>query len=335
MFLKKFKKVFSGILPLMALLLSFSDVSGQVVKTIYQDYVFKSINEATTMPDKVYYLDLSGQNLTNIPEEIEYFPNLYSLNLSNNNTKEINIPEKSQFYKLRRLSLQKNRLTHVPDAVKQCADLVYLDLGENKIEIIETDINRCKSLVDLKIYQNRIQYWSPDITLPELKFLQISGNQISFLPGDFLSRLPSLKRLNLNQNKLGCLSFLTQYHDKLLRLDVGDNPIVDYRPLIFLPKLRELILDWNPLDGEDMNLITSLTYLEVLSLENCEIDVIPTSIKNLNKLRECSLIGNAVTQIPVEICNLKRLDKLWVKGNPVSDTNHKDLPDCIEKILKF
>jgi len=120
-----------------------------------------------------------------------------------------------------------------------------------------------------------------------------------------------------------------------MRLDIGDNPIHDYKQLALLPKLKELILDWNPLDSDDIKMITSLNNIEVLSLENCDIDAIPTSIKNLNKLRECSLIGNEVAQIPVELCNLKRLDKLWVKGNPIAYMNHKDLPNCFEKILKY
>lgn len=115
--------------------------------------IYTSLEEANKEADKVVKLDLSGQNLAAIPQEIFQMKNLQFLDLSKNKIAEVpdeiqNLPQlqelnmsDNQISKisvkidelafLQKLNLAKNQLTSLPDVMSNLGKLVTLDLSEN------------------------------------------------------------------------------------------------------------------------------------------------------------------------------------------------------------
>lgn len=93
-------------------------------------------------------------------------------------------------------------------------------------------------------------------------------------------------------------------------------------------KPRKLILSHRglktfPMDAFKDRNITSL------DLSCNDITYIPSSIKNLQKLKYLNLENNKISQLPKEILSLQNLKLINLKGNPI-----KNIPDFIKKDFK-
>ena len=106
--------------------------------------VFNSIEDANQNPEIVYDLNLSGQNLSEIPLNLLKFKNLKKLDLSSNNIsilqKKIKLPENLELLnfsnnqltefsifplkKLKVLNLQKNKLVHIDENIGEFEGLI-------------------------------------------------------------------------------------------------------------------------------------------------------------------------------------------------------------------
>ncbi|MFX0094916.1 MAG: leucine-rich repeat domain-containing protein [Candidatus Hodarchaeota archaeon] len=84
------------------------------------------------MPSKI--LDLSGNQLQSLPENIGCLRNLYTLNLGRNQLRSL--PESlGQLHNLHTLHLSENLLKTVPDTLDQLHPLHILDLGDNPLSL--------------------------------------------------------------------------------------------------------------------------------------------------------------------------------------------------------
>ena len=76
-------------------------------------------------------IDLSNNQIAQIPVEMKGLKNLEELNLSKNQLTEIkNVPPS-----IVRLDFSENRIAHVPD-LRNCIHLVYLDVSKNLIQTL-------------------------------------------------------------------------------------------------------------------------------------------------------------------------------------------------------
>lgn len=123
-------------------------------------------------------LDLSGDQITKIPNELCELHTLTKLDLSRN---RFRIPsELPNLKSLRILSLQRCKLVEVPKEMGNLESLEDLDLRENYLEKIPKEIGNLK----------------------HLEFLNLGDNFLTEIPEEF-GNLQSLKVINLNKNTIG------------------------------------------------------------------------------------------------------------------------------------
>ncbi|XP_013181297.1 PREDICTED: leucine-rich repeat and calponin homology domain-containing protein 1-like isoform X2 [Papilio xuthus] len=160
----------------------FSDVPDEVTTYVYLEKLLLSQNIIRSVPETVgglqslTYLDLSSNQLTELPREVCQMPLQVLLvpdNLLATLPKEI-----GKMTSLAELDASNNRLTQVPMTLGDCAGLRALDLSNNQLGLLPLQI-----------------------TYLRLEHLDVSCNCISSLPLE-LRNMNTLVTLNLDNNPL-------------------------------------------------------------------------------------------------------------------------------------
>ncbi|XP_045537695.1 leucine-rich repeat and calponin homology domain-containing protein isoform X2 [Papilio machaon] len=160
----------------------FSDVPDEVTTYVYLEKLLLSQNVIRSVPETVgglqslTYLDLSSNQLTELPREVCQMPLQVLLvpdNLLATLPKEI-----GKMTSLAELDASNNRLTQVPMTLGDCAGLRALDLSNNQLGLLPLQI-----------------------TYLRLEHLDVSCNCISSLPLE-LRNMNTLVTLNLDNNPL-------------------------------------------------------------------------------------------------------------------------------------
>lgn len=115
--------------------------------------VYTSLEEALGAPEKVYRLDLSHQNLTDISQEIATLKDLQELNISGNHFQEI--PE--AIFRLPRLQIlyaNHNQLYRISESIVFLQNLEELYLVGNPILEVSYQIQNLPRLHKLELSQN-------------------------------------------------------------------------------------------------------------------------------------------------------------------------------------
>jgi Leucine-rich repeat (LRR) protein len=146
-------------------------------------------------------LDLSGQTLNIVPQNIERLINLTSLDLSNNNIQCL--PDfLGNFEHLTKLSLHTNHLREFPQALCALPCLKMLDLHHNKLAGLPAEISSLSTLTHLSLYQNRLVRLPEGIVrLTGLVSLSLHTNDLTGLPED-IGNLEQLQLIFLSKNAL-------------------------------------------------------------------------------------------------------------------------------------
>jgi len=135
--------------------------------------------------EAVSTLDLSHNELTRLPLELQVLTQLRELNLST------------------------NRIASFPKALMDLPSLFCLNLGSNELEQIPSAIGYLNKLRELDLSDNGISEIPPVLgDLHMLRRLDLSWNQISVLP-DHLSKLSCLQELNLAGNDVATPAWFT------------------------------------------------------------------------------------------------------------------------------
>ncbi|XP_015594054.1 leucine-rich repeat-containing protein 58 [Cephus cinctus] len=141
-------------------------------------------------------LNLSGNRLTDFPEQILELTALKYLYLGGNNINQI----KKDIWKLQRLqvlSMGGNRLTEVPSTVGQLTRLNALVLCDNMLESLPGSIANLKNLKSLLLHKNRLKTLPTEIiTLKCLTELSLRDNPLVVrFVSDMTHNPPSLLEL--------------------------------------------------------------------------------------------------------------------------------------------
>lgn len=149
-------------------------------------------------------LNLSGSGLSTIPDYVFQCKNLRSLNLSNNNLVEIPI-ELTKLKWLKRLDLSGNQIKQVRSKIFELTNLQFLNLSNNELKTLPKQISELKKLKELHIAGNQLTILPNEIgELSQVRLLNISRNLLNDFPEAVL-KLNQLTHLwigNLNTTKL-------------------------------------------------------------------------------------------------------------------------------------
>src|ERR1035437_9858670 len=167
-------------------------------------------------------LDLSGWNLTTIPDSI------------------------AQLTQLQQLYLKNSRITDIPDSLGELAQLRGLNLSDNQITAIPSFLVELGDLQSLRLSGNRITAIPDSLSrLARLRALCLSSNQITEIP-DSLTRLSQLRTLDLSDNRITAIPDSLAALENLTHLFLHGNPSLGIPPEVLGPTYFEFTQQGKP-----------------------------------------------------------------------------------------
>ncbi|MEP6517876.1 COR domain-containing protein [Microcoleus vaginatus] len=170
-------------------------------------------------------LDLSGLELTELPDAIASLTQLRTLYLFNNELREL--PEAiASLTQLRLLYLKSNELRELPEAIASLTRLQELYLQNNELRELSEAIASLTQLRQLDLHNNQLRELPEAIAfLTELRQLDLYNNQLRELP-EAIASLTQLQELNLSDNQLRELpdAIVSFKQFKLRGLKIDNNP---------------------------------------------------------------------------------------------------------------
>ncbi|MEH2140405.1 leucine-rich repeat domain-containing protein [Nostoc sp.] len=292
-------------------------------------------------------LDLSGQELTELPVEIgklkqleslilgkkvesdEYVGSRYFEKVSGNNLKTLPL-ELSGLPNLRKLDISSNPLESIPDVVTQILHLEELILIRVELTEIPEAIANLSNLTQLHLSRNQITEIPEAIAkLTNLTQLHLNSNRITQIP-DAIAKLTNLTQLHLNSNQITQIPETIAKLTNLTQLHLNSNQITEIPEAIAkLTNLTQLDLIGNQIT-EIPEAIAKLTNLTQLHLNSNQITEIPEAIAKLTNLTRLYLDSNQITEIPEAIAKLTNLTQLGLIGNQITE-----IPEAIAKLTNL
>ncbi|MBD2455374.1 leucine-rich repeat protein [Nostoc sp. FACHB-87] len=292
-------------------------------------------------------LDLSGQDLAELPVEIGKLQQLESLILgkkidgyesaggrilqkvSGNNLKTLP-HELLDLPNLRKLDISGNPLESIPDVVTQILHLEELILIRVELTEIPEALAKLTNLTELDLSSNQISETPEALAnLTNLTELDLSSNQISQIP-EALSNLTNLTQLYLHNNQINkipeTLTNLTNLTQLILTLNqISEIP----EALANLTNLTQLYLNGNQI-SEIPEALANLTNLTQLYLNSNQISEIPEALANLTNLTQLILSNNQISEIPEALAQLTNLTELYLGDNQISE-----IPEALAQLTNL
>lgn len=264
-------------------------------------------------------VNLSGNNLKNLPPEITRWDKLEKLDLSKNyglrRTKandNTSLPQEIlTLVNLRELIISECNLQRLPPIIWQMTNLQVLDVSRNKINILVPEVGNLSNLKKINLKHTNITSLPPEIVYcQDLEEILLWGNKITTLP-ETLPELLKLKTLGLNYRDF--CGQMDAMREKFLNTGQVKS---DYIPQIVfdLPALESL-----DLEGTKINNMPETTNhgLRELNLSRNFLSALPRSVYNLNHLTLLNLSDNQFSTLPDELGNLRSLTKLRLANNQI------------------
>lgn len=167
-----------------------------------------------------------------------------------------------------------------------------LELTNLRLTFLPLYIFAYKHLKTLDVSSNSIQHFPRITSLPALTILNLSHNDIAYLPEE-IGILSNLEELILDDNHLTALS----------------------KSLFQLKKITRLCISNNQLDELPAR-IYELRSLQFLGLTNNNLRGLPKEIGQLPRLLTLALNGNPLCELPYSLCQLEKLSCLNLAAVP-------------------
>ncbi|ANB15511.1 adenylate cyclase [Sugiyamaella lignohabitans] len=256
-------------------------------------------------------LNLQGNRLTNLPDNISKLEQLKVLNMSSNNLTHVN-PALCRIESLIELDFSFNRIEELPDEIGQLKQLEKLGMTNNYLskELPKT-FNNLVSLVDLDVRYNKLQNIDILSELPRLSMLYVSKNSVHTFQHSF----HRLSMFYFDRNPITKIFFKEPLHSlTVLNLRKAKLTVLSDDFLKMIPMIERLVLDGNHLVTLPPG-IGSLKKLLYLSIVANELSSLPPEIGNLKELRTLDLHSNNLKSLPEELWNLSSLMVLNISSN--------------------
>uniref|UniRef100_A0A8C5E680 Leucine-rich repeat-containing G-protein coupled receptor 4 n=1 Tax=Gouania willdenowi TaxID=441366 RepID=A0A8C5E680_GOUWI len=273
-----------------------------------------------------YYLDLSMNNITELPANVfKNFPYLEELRLAGNDLSFIHPEALSGLHQLKVLMLQNNQLKTVPSAaLKNLHSLQSLRLDANHITTVPED--------SFEGLQQLRHLWLDDNNLTEvpigslrhqenLQALTLALNRILYIPDNAFANLSSLVVLHLHNNKIkkiddNCFAGLVN----LETLDLNFNNLMVFpKAIVALPKLKELGFHSNDIASIPEGAFHNNPLLRTIHLYDNPLSFVGVSaFQNLSDLHSLMLRGASMMQDFPILTWTNNLESLTLSGTKIS-----------------
>lgn len=203
----------------------------------------------------------------------------------------------------------------IPASINKLTKLRKLEISSCKFDSIPEVLFNFPALDTLIFYNNQTVYVGESLgKLKNLKFLDISMNQINQLPGS-IGYLKDLVELRMAINKFSSVPEQIGNLTKLVYMDIGHCKLSTL-PSSFatLQKIERLILGNNSFTLIP-EAIMQIRGIKNIYLENNIISQVPPTIKNLTKLSTLNLENNRISDIPPELFQLSSVESLNLSRN--------------------
>uniref|UniRef100_A0A672NC31 Protein flightless-1 homolog n=1 Tax=Sinocyclocheilus grahami TaxID=75366 RepID=A0A672NC31_SINGR len=271
--------------------------------------------------DDLSVLDLSYNQLTEIPRDLENSRNMLVLNLSHNSID--NIPNQLfiNLTDLLYLDLSDNTLDSLPPQMRRLVHLQTLILNNNPL--MHAQLRQLPAMVALQTLHlrntQRTQNNMPTSLegLTNLADVDLSCNDLSRVP-ECLYSLTNLKRLNLSSNQISELSLCIDQWTKLETLNLSRNQLTSLPSAICkLSKLKKLYVNSNKMDFDGLpSGVGKLSNLVEFMAANNNLELVPEGLCRCGKLKKLVLNKNRLVTLPEAIHFLTALEVLDVRENP-------------------
>ena len=281
-------------------------------------------------------LYLNGEFMGSVPlKELKSVHNLRSMGLCSMDS-EVSADDFDGFgAALEHLNLQKNKLKGVgANAFKHIPGLKFLDLSDNSIGKIDgtafDDI--ATSLTELRIVSGlslTTLASTPFKKLRAMRRIDLSGNRVSNIAGDFFHKMTDLHTVILQDNSLEKVTpqhFRNDYTPNIVNISLAFNHIGSIEKGTFkdLNELRILDMADNKIKSIAKGAFMNMENLESIFLEDNSIESIPAeAFHNLPKLSTLNLAHNSLKKMSFEW-----LDQVIINHLPsnsiIFNSNHFD-----------
>ncbi|XP_055372026.1 protein artichoke [Condylostylus longicornis] len=270
-------------------------------------------------------------NLITVLEEgsLVDLPMLTELYLNDNKISEIHYGAFHRTPNLRIIFLQNNKIKKIhPESFMQTSgsgvESLYLNNNEiDRIEELRSLLDSLPALKFLELSQNQLTDISYGILRGHgtLEQLHLNDNFLSIIDRDALIAMPALRELRLRNNSLSDnlpMPFWNLPGLKGLDLSLNSFRRINSVLLSGLPSLRRLDLSENFLNVIDRNTFSNTPFLETLNISNNEIfDINPLTFKSLDKLFEVDASFNKFKRIIPGLPKI--IERISMRGNMISE----------------
>ncbi|XP_012520426.1 PREDICTED: protein flightless-1 homolog isoform X2 [Propithecus coquereli] len=271
--------------------------------------------------DDLSVLDLSHNQLTECPRELENAKNMLVLNLGHNSIDAIPNQLFINLTDLLYLDLSENRLESLPPQMRRLVHLQTLVLNGNPL--LHAQLRQLPAMTALQtLHLRNTQRTQSNLPtslegLSNLADVDLSCNDLTRVP-ECLYTLPSLRRLNLSSNQITELSLCIDQWVHVETLNLSRNQLTSLPSAICkLTKLKKLYLNSNKLDFDGLpSGIGKLASLEEFMAANNNLELVPESLCRCPKLRKLVLNKNRLVTLPEAIHFLTEIEVLDVRENP-------------------
>lgn len=257
-------------------------------------------------------LDLSRNNLQEIPDLFKFVPSIQTLDLSDNLlTIFPPLP-----YQIVEFSIRGNVIDSIPTSISKLPKLMSLDVSENSIKIVP---KLPKSIMLFYANDNPIIKIEPS-TVGALTRISFENNELTDMPEFKNNRIMDLQYPHCNLKKINLNTMLS----KVSRLDFQDNEITELPPKLFSFKKLQFVYFQ---DNNITSIPPEIANLKHLSLLNISFNPIPRLPELSIRIVNLYIGYLGLEELPCEFSNMVRLKTLSAQGNKL-----KSLPLFSDKL---